>query len=224
MSTNRQDHGGDHPLPTSDAASYLVVGYAAAVASVEPAPGGGSVAGVVGALAAALVEMVGHLTTGRSGSKAAEDQLDATLESACALRSRLVELAAADEAAYRAYVAATKLPRVTEAEKTMRRDTLQAALHNAADVPLEVATACEEILALLDSLARTGNKHAISDVIVAAMCAEVAARAALLNVVVNARMIKDKERSSSYQETGRLLERIVRDHAATVIEVASSRM
>ena len=202
----------------------LVSSYAAAVASGEPAPGGGSVAAVIAALAAALVEMVGHLSFGRAGSATTEALVQPALASAAALRARLLELAAADEAAYRGYIAATKLPKTTDAEKSARRQTLQAALTQAAEVPLAVATACHEVLDVLDPLAEHGNRHAVSDVIVAAMSADVAARAALLNVRVNAKSIKDEARATSYLEAATSLEQSSRDRAGAIIATATRRL
>lgn len=207
-----------------EASAYLVAGYAAAVSSSEPAPGGGSVAGVVGALAASLAEMVGHLSTGRGGDQPEEARLVANLESASALRSRFLELAAADEAAYGGYVAATKLPKGTDAEKATRRASVQAALGNAADMPLTIAANCRELLDVLEHLANHGNKHVLSDVVVAAMCAEVATRASCLNVLVNARMIKDEERSRSYEETAHSLEQLIQEQSEAVIAAAKARM
>lgn len=208
----------------SDASAFLVAGYAAAVASGEPAPGGGSVAGVVGALAAALVEMVSHMSVGRTGTAMSEKDVADVVDSATALRARLLELATADEAAYSGYVAATKLPKSTDEEKATRRDALQTALGNAADAPLAIASACHEVLMLLDPLTKHGNKHLISDTIIAALCAEVAARSALLNVRVNAKMIKDEERSRSYWDTASSVEAAVRDHAAAIIATATKRL
>lgn len=208
----------------SDASAFLVAGYAAAVASGEPAPGGGSVAGVVGALAAALVEMVGHLSVGRTGNVLSDADVTDILDRATALRARLLELATADEAAYSGYVAATKLPKSTDEEKATRRDALQTALGNAADAPLAIAAACNEVLVLLDPLAEHGNKHLISDTIIAALCAEVATRSALLNVRVNAKMIKDEERSRSYWEMANSVETAVRDHATATIATATRRL
>lgn len=209
---------------THDAAAYIVAGYAAAAASGNPTPGGGSVAGVVGALAAALTEMVCHLSTGRSAGTEAEAEFAATIELASGLRSRLLDLAAADEAAYNNYIAATKLPKTTDQEKLDRRSALQQMLGTAADVPLAVAAACSETLQALQRLASNSNKHLVSDVIAATLCAEAAARAALLNVEVNARMMTDKDQGQSYRDTAAELERGVRDQATTITAIAMERL
>lgn len=210
-------------LAAADGPAHPVAHYAADVASASPAPGGGSVAGVVGALAAALAEMVGHLSAGRMPADT-DTPFQPDIDAAARQRARLLELASADEAAYSDYVNATKLPKATDEEKATRRDAMQAALAGAAEVPLAIAAACQEILTLLDPLAQYGNKHVISDVVVAAMCAEVAARAALLNVHVNARMIKDEARAHAYRDAATASERIIRDQASAVIGTAAQRM
>lgn len=211
-------------LAPSDASTRTVASYAAAVAADSPAPGGGSVAGVVGALAAALTEMVCHLSIGRAAGTATGAELAATLERASTLRTRLLELADDDEAAYSRYVTATRLPKRTDAEKSNRHAALQRALGTAADVPLAVATACQQTLDGLEPLATSGNKHVVSDVIVAALCAEVAARAAVLNVEVNARLMTDKGRGQTYRQNAANLEQTVRDRAATIITTATARL
>ncbi len=212
------------PLAPSDASTRTVAGYAAAVAADSPAPGGGSVAGVVGALAAALTEMVCHLSMSRAAGTETDAELAATLEQASILRARLLELAADDEAAYGAYVATSRLPKRTDKEKSDRHAVLQRALGTAADVPLAVATACRQALDGLEPLAAGGNKHVVSDVIVAALCAEVAARAALLNVEVNARLMTDKGRGQTYRQNAANLEQTVRDRAAAIIATATARL
>src|SRR5215211_2025491 len=96
--------------------------YLDEVAAATPAPGGGSVAAVVGALAAALGEMVANLTLGREQYAHAEASLQPARDRLTALRASLLEGAAADEAAYRSYRDAASLPRSSDAEKSARTD------------------------------------------------------------------------------------------------------
>lgn len=206
-----------HPLETPGAAPLVVAeassqaathatvaAYAAAVASGDPTPGGGSVVAVTGALAAALAEMVCNHTIGRPAYADAEDALTRFRSQAETIRVHLLDLAAADEAAYGGFVAATSLPRTTEAEKASRRAAMQDALVAAADVPLAVAVACTDLLALLEPVATLGNKHLLSDATVAALLAEAALRGALTNVRVNADQMRDPDRAAHYR--GRITE------------------
>ncbi|MEJ7763790.1 MAG: cyclodeaminase/cyclohydrolase family protein [Thermomicrobiales bacterium] len=248
------------PGPTGNG----VATYARAVAAHTPTPGGGSVAAVVGALAASLTAMVGHYSSGRPVPSAPDaatargdtapaagpasgavtrtagdppapgaasrstgdghaDPFAATVAASDDLRERLLALAAADEAAYGAYIAATRLPKGTDAEKTARRAALQAALAGAAEVPLAVARAVHGLHPHLAALAAGGNPHVLSDVVVAALCAEAAGRAALVNVRVNARLLKDKERGRAYLSEADDLESTLRAWTGDVIMVANAR-
>ncbi len=170
-----------------------VTEYARRVSSADPTPGGGSVSGVIGALAAGLAGMVCALTL--KGTPAHE--LRALLEPAelgvGELRLSLLALAVADETAYAGYRAATSMPKTTDDEQRARRDALQLALIDAAEAPLAIARACYEVLAMLPLIAANGTRHALSDASAGALLAEAALRAALLNVRVNAAMIKDSE-------------------------------
>ncbi len=168
-----------------------VAAYVAAVAAGRPTPGGGSVVAVVAALGAALAEMVGNLTLGRSGASEAEGELRPALERAAALRTRLLALAAADETAYGRYATASVLPRVTEADKTRRRAAMQEALVGAAEVPLAVVEACVEMADGLERIARLGNKQVLADAAIGAHLGRAALRGALLNVRGNARLMAD---------------------------------
>ncbi len=190
--------------PAGPAAHESVAAYVAAVASGAPTPGGGSVVAVTGALAAALAAMVCNHTIGRPAYIEAEDDLTRARSRADAIRAHLLDLAAADEAAYGGYVAATSLPRTTEAEKASRRAAMQDALVAAADVPLAVADACADLLTLLETVATLGNKHLLSDATVAALLADAALRGALTNVRVNADQMRDPDRAADYR--GRIAE------------------
>ncbi len=214
------------PAPPPSAASASqesVAAYAAAVASGDPTPGGGSAVAVTGALAAALAAMVCNHTIGRPAYADTEEALTRARSRADALRAHLLDLAAADEAAYSGYVAATSLPRSSEAEKVSRRAAMQDALVAAADVPLAVAVACADLLALLESVAALGNKHLLSDATVAALLAEAALRGATTNVRINADQMREPDRAAHYRGRIAELEATVAASTATVHEAIAAR-
>ncbi len=153
------------------------------LASSAPTPGGGSAAAVVGAMAAALVEMVGALTSDRPATAA--DAVREIAAAAAARRSELLELAELDASAYQAVIAARRLPRETEAERADRAVRVAEATRAATQIPLRVAEAAADVLTLAHRLAPLGNPHAISDVGVAAQLASASVRGALLNVRIN---------------------------------------
>lgn len=174
--------------------------YLAAVSSGAPAPGGGSVAALVGALAAGLGSMVANLTLAR---KKRPEDIPLELTQAVSLLGdatrRLVDLSAQDEQAYRKYILVTQLPKGTEAERSTRRAAQQEALLVAADVPLAVAELARSILLTLTPVARLGTRHTLADCSVGAWLATAAAHSALINVRVNASMMDDPTRSSDYR-------------------------
>ncbi len=163
------------------------------LASKAPAPGGGSVAAISGALGAALVSMVCNLTLGKKGYEAVQDDIQDLLAQSEALRAELTDLLEADVAAYSGYSAAAKMPRDTEEEKAARAVAMQAALQVATDVPLRIAEAAVKVIDLCQPAAEKGNKFAVSDAGVAVLMAEAALRSAALNVLINLGSLKDQE-------------------------------
>ncbi|MBC7223717.1 MAG: cyclodeaminase/cyclohydrolase family protein [Anaerolineae bacterium] len=161
------------------------------LASSAPAPGGGSVAALSGALGAALVSMVCNLTLGKKRYEAVQEEIAALLERSEALRHRLTELLDEDVRAYTAVSQAYKMPRETEEQKQARSEAIQQALKEATLVPLQVAEACVEVLDLCAPAAEKGNVNAVSDAGVAALAAETGLRSAALNVLINLGLIQD---------------------------------
>jgi formiminotetrahydrofolate cyclodeaminase len=200
-----------------------LAGYVEAVASAAPTPGGGSVAAVVGALAAALGEMVVNLTMGRPAYSAVEPELRQALARLGEARSALLGLAVEDERAYGGYLAAADLPRTTVEEKAARTATMQAALGRSAKVPERVAGTCLALFPELETIARTGNKHVLSDAVVAAILAEAAVRAAAVNVRVNARLIRDTTEAEGFVARAVAAEAVARAKATRVEATASER-
>lgn len=166
--------------------------FVGSVASNAPVPGGGSVAAHAGALAAALAQMVAGLTIGKKKYAAVEPEMTRLAARAGALRSRLSALVEEDANAYTAVSAAYKLPQTTDAERHTRADAIEAALTEAALVPLETARAAAEVAELAAVVAEDGNVNALSDSGVAALLAEAAARGAAFNVRINARSLSDR--------------------------------
>jgi formiminotetrahydrofolate cyclodeaminase len=184
-----------------------VTDFLDALASNAPAPGGGSVAALSGALGAALVSMVCNLTLGKKKYAAVQDDIAALVAQSEALRHRLTDLLEADVEVYTGVSAAYKMPRKAPEEKAARSAAIQEALKAAAQVPLDVAAACVEVLELCTQTAEQGNLNAVSDAGVAALMAEAGLRSAALNVIINVNAIKDEVFSAKLQgELDALLE------------------
>jgi glutamate formiminotransferase/formiminotetrahydrofolate cyclodeaminase len=159
--------------------------WVASVASASPTPGGGSVVAHVGALAAALSQMVAGLTTGRKNYAAVEAEMIDVTARATALSAQLNELVHRDADAYTGVSNAYKLPKDTDDAKARRIEAIDAALVHAAEVPLETARACADVAELAGVVADKGNVNAVSDAAVAALLAQAACRGAAYNVRIN---------------------------------------
>lgn len=169
------------------------------LASSAPAPGGGSVAALSGALGAALVSMVCNLTVGKKKYADVEKDIKALLENSEGLRHKLADLLQADVQAYTAVSQAMKMPRATDEEKAARAEVMQQALKKATEVPLQIAEACVEVIALCQPAAEKGNKNAVSDAGVAILMAEAGLRSAALNILINLGWIEDQRFTAEKQ-------------------------
>lgn len=168
-----------------------VGGWLDELASGAPAPGGGAVAAMHAAMAAALVSMVCELTIGRPKYAAHEQTMRNVLAEAGERRQEAVELAEADAAAFTGVTDAYRLPKATDEEKANRTAAIQDALVAAAEVPLRTAAVAGEILELARRIRSGANVNVLSDVAVAAVSARAAMQAAAVNVEVNRASMTD---------------------------------
>lgn len=170
-----------------------VVQFLDALASKEPAPGGGSGAALGGALAAALVSMVCNLTIGKKGYEDVQEPMADLLRKSEAIRNELPQLLEADTQVYGKVMAAYRQPRKTPEQKRARNIAMQGALKEATEVPLSIAQRCAQVVELSLPAAEMGNQWAVSDAGVGVLLADASMRAALLNVYINLSSIKDKD-------------------------------
>lgn len=163
--------------------------YLGTLGSSDPTPGGGSAAGVIGALGASLGLMVVSLTsTDAAEAIAALEPAQGTLLD---LRGRFTALAEADEQVFQGYRDAAEMPRGTPEEKRARKAAMQDALKHAAGVPLRACEAAVELARALVPVQQYGNTHLLSDARIAMLCATNCFEASRINVNVNLAMIKD---------------------------------
>lgn len=165
--------------------------FLAKTASNSPVPGGGSIAALSAAIAASLSEMVAHLTIGKKGYEALEEEMQDIAKDVFQYRERLIRTIDKDSNAYNDVMAAIKLPKGTEQERNNRERAIQEALINATLVPLDVARDAFKIIELAGKAVKQGNKNAVSDAAVAVMMARTAVLSALYNVKINLASIKD---------------------------------
>jgi len=157
-----------------------------------PAPGGGSVAALAGALGAALASMVANLSVGKGEFDERYDELCSIAERAQELKDALVRAVDEDTTAFDSVLEAMRMPRDTEAERAERATAIQAGYEAATRVPLRTVELCREALGLLKTMAGMADPNMISDVGSGALLARAGARAAAYNVRINLPHIKDE--------------------------------
>lgn len=162
------------------------------LASAAPTPGGGSASAYTGALAAGLVTMVARLTVGKQKYKDVEEQMWALIEQAEDLRAALTAAVEEDAIAFDAVMAAFKLAKTMDEEKTARAEAIQAATLYAAEIPLETAAKSLRVMELALQAATHGNTNAITDAGTAAAFARAALTGAGLNVRINLASLEAK--------------------------------
>ena len=165
--------------------------------SDSPAPGGGSVAALMGALGVSLGGMVANLSAGKRGW---EDQLSYFSDwavKAQQLKDEMLLLVDEDTAAFNKVMAAFALPKGSAAEKSTRASAIQSANKEAAEVPLRIMEAASKVYELLAEMANKGNPASISDVGVGLLAVRACIEGAAMNVRINLPGLKDERLKST---------------------------
>jgi formiminotetrahydrofolate cyclodeaminase len=178
----------------------------AALASPDPTPGGGTAAAIAGAMGTSLLVMVAGLAKSKNNTDDEKAALAAARAAIDPITARLTDLADADAASFDAVMAAYRLPKAADAEKSARTQAIQAALRGATEVPLETLRSCASALEHARVVADYGNRSAASDVGVAIGLLQAAAAGAAANVRINLEGIKDEGfKAAAEADTARLL-------------------
>jgi glutamate formiminotransferase/glutamate formiminotransferase/formiminotetrahydrofolate cyclodeaminase len=165
-----------------DLQAHTVTGFLDAVAEATPIPAGGTVAALVGALAASLGIMGARL----SRQEGVESRLSE-------ISRRLRDLMQADGNAYRAYIQATRLVKTDRTRPTI----LSSALHLATEIPLEIAEQATEAGALLHACSAEAKPRVQSDLTVGLLLAIAAADAGRHTVAENVKIQSNQRFKSS---------------------------
>lgn len=179
--------------------SMTVRDFLASAAAKTPTPGGGSVAAVTGALAAALGEMALNFTSGKKKYAEHQDIYDRIAPRLTRARRMFEDLAGDDAAAYEFFRETTAME--DSPEKTERMSLAVAA---AIDVPRELTKVAMAVLSDLKELSDKCNRYLLSDLLASAALAAVAVRLSDYNVRINARQLPaaeaDDVRASSAED------------------------
>jgi len=173
------------------------VGLAAFLRVLDPtdnAVGGGTASAVAGAMGAALVAMVGRLSSGKAGMMP-ESFYQPIIWEAEALARELMERGGEDAQAFDGVLAAYRLPRKSEEEKGSRRDAVDRAMVKATLVPLQNAKRCRRVLELQQALQGKSNENAASDLCCAGHLALAGLQGCLDNVRINLPSLTDSSQA-----------------------------
>lgn len=166
--------------------------FANEVSMDSPAPGGGSVAALCGALSAALSSMVANLTYGKKGYEESGENMKRVAVRAQELLDELLRAVDLDTRAFNRVMEAFRLPKGTEEQNREREAAVEEASQGATLVPLGVLAAAAELVELAEVVARKGNRNSLSDAGVAGLTAQAAGEGAYYNVRINLPGIKDE--------------------------------
>lgn len=168
-----------------------VIDFTDEVSRDSPAPGGGSVAALAGALGAALASMVANLTHGKEGTLARDAELARVAEEAQRLKDQLMAAVDADSAAFQGFMDAMRLPQSTPDEKAVRTRKMQEGLKAAVHVPWMTAEASLGAMQLARAVVTHGKPSSLSDGAVGVQIAFAGVRGGLWNVLINLKDISD---------------------------------
>lgn len=166
--------------------------FAYETASESPAPGGGSVSALMGALGAALATMVANLSAGKRGWDERWEEFSKWAEKGQEVMGELLRLVDEDTRAFNRIMEAYAMPKSSAEEIAARSAAIEEATLNAAQVPLETMKAAAKVLPIAEAMARDGNPNSASDAGVASLAARAAIKGAALNVKINAESLEDR--------------------------------
>jgi glutamate formiminotransferase/formiminotetrahydrofolate cyclodeaminase len=163
------------------------------VSRESPAPGGGSIAALAGALGVSLSSMVANLTANKRGSDDVDDILNEAAEKCQDIKFKLVKAVDDDTNAFNRYMDAMRMPKKTEEDKKKRLEAMQQGLKTAIQVPYNTALLSYEAIGISGTVAKYGNPNSITDVGVGAQSAYTGVLGGIYNVLINLKDIKDDD-------------------------------
>jgi glutamate formiminotransferase/formiminotetrahydrofolate cyclodeaminase len=207
--------------PAMDLTSSLSHVVATVGGAAAPPPSGGSVAAAVGALAAALTQMVAGLTAGRPKYADVAAEMQHAAHRGAALAAELLVLVGRDAAAVEAVARAYRLPKTPEHAASVRADAIERAMRSATEAPFEIARAAAAVADVAATVAERGNRNAVADAAVAALLAEAVCRASALTVRVNVPALRDVSAARQLEREAAAFAQAASDAGARAAAVVS---
>jgi len=182
----------DKPLTT-----MTIKGFADETLRESTAPGGGSVAAYMGALGASLGGMVANLSAHKPGWDDRWEHFSDWAEQGAALQQELLQLVDEDTAAFQRLMTVFRLPKGSDEERRKRAEAIEEATLYAAQVPLRTMKVACRAFPLCRAMAEEGVPASLSDAGVAALAIRGAVLGAAMNVKINAKSLKDKQKAEA---------------------------
>jgi glutamate formiminotransferase/formiminotetrahydrofolate cyclodeaminase len=192
--------------------------------SDSPAPGGGSVAALIGALGVSLGGMVANLSAGKRGWDDKLHYFSGWAVKAQQLKDELLVLVDEDTAAFNKVMDAFALPKDSAEEKAARSAAIQAANKYAAEVPLRVMETAFKSYEILTEMAKKGNPASISDVGVGLLAVRACVDGAAMNVRINLAGLKDEKLKSALLEKVKQMRAESESEFKVIIQIVESKM
>jgi len=180
------------PGPDGPLVSLNIAEFVDEVSRDTPAPGGGSIAALAGALGSALASMVVNLSIGKGEYDSRYADLCQLAEKAQDIKDELVRAIDADTEAFNEVLAGIRMAKDTPEQIAIRSKVIRAGYQTAAEVPLRTAELCREVLNLCQQAADIGNMAVMSDAGVGALMAYAGVQGAIHNVRINLPHTKDE--------------------------------
>ncbi len=165
--------------------------FANELSADSPAPGGGTVSALAGALGSGLASMVSNLTIGKKDYANVRTEMENLAVTAQKLKDDLLQAVDQDTEAFNNIMAAFAMKKKTDVQKLARNNAIQEATKQACHVPLNVMKKSLDVLKIAAILPEKGNVNAVSDAGVCALMAMAGIEGAGLNVKINLRSIED---------------------------------
>ena len=188
---NPQDKVLGMPKSNGELANKLTYDFIDEVSRDSPAPGGGSVAALSGALGAALGTMVANLCTSKAGFEKYKSRLAEISKQGQETKDKLVQAIDDDTSAFDEVIQAMRMPKDSEEEIKTRTEAMQKGYKAATLVPLKTVENCMEALHICKNISEIMDEGMASDVGSGALMANAGAIAAAYNVRINLKSIDD---------------------------------